>query len=590
VSDPTIARQMSDFFKLFKDLQRLGSRWLDDVEVPSSHDLNTVLRLLPSKPVCDRLVSNYFLLWEQSFRILHQPTFAKAYDAFWTALANGNGQNHAWMAYQIAAIVAVVSSPTTTSSIKADSSQEVPRRLCAKICLFLTAWTERLSGKARTDFATLQTQVLLVLGKILIQIRWDEVWNTTGNLVRCAMSMGLHRDPSHFPALGPFESELRRRLWTTIIEFEMLACTAAGMPCMTRPTDYDTESPLDVDDLDLVPGMERGPQTPGSLPRIELPCQSLLARTQRLRLEFFLTHPDHRSLDELDPFIEECRYLEAQMDWLGRCERSDRTASRIWNLALIACYMRRTILTYTRAIAFYGCGHPESTVVRARSLGLDSSLALLNYASVVDSLDIAMRAPFNILTKTGASSVILQLCSEIKEDNIEQLQRPPALLIGANERPARSRKYELRQAVRIYHDRMLKRPLEIGLDARDMLSLAIVMSAVETDEPSKEPAMRRGILEVMTVCREQMLRKKAARGVAAHTAGNNKGTPMGSAHTQPVPHYSRQIPAATVMNDPLDAYLGSGSEMPVDLDDILNFDFSFLDSFTLGASPEFITT
>lgn len=227
-------------------------------------------------------------------------------------------------------------------------------------------------------------------------------------------------------------------------------------------------------------------------------------------------------------------------------------------------------------------------MVRARSLGLDSSLALLNYASVVDSLDIAMRAPFNILTKTGASSVILQVCSEIKEDNIEQLQRPPALLIGASERPARSRKNELRQAVRIYHDRMLKRPLEIGLDARDMLSLAIVMSAVETDEPSKEPAMRRGILEVMTVCREQMLRKKAARSAAAHSAGN--GTLIGGSHTLPLPHYSRSIPAATSMNDPLDAYLGSGSEMPVDLDDILNFDFSFLDSFTLGASPEFITT
>ena len=173
---------MADFFKLFKDLQRLGSRWLDDVEVPTSYELNTVLRLLPPKSICDRLVSSYFTIWEQCFRILHQPTFARAYDAFWTALANGNGQQHTWMAFQIAAIVAVVSSPTTTSSVTGDLAQEVPRRLCAKICLFLTSWTERLSGKTRTDLSTLQTQALLVLAKMLIQVRWDEVWNATGTV------------------------------------------------------------------------------------------------------------------------------------------------------------------------------------------------------------------------------------------------------------------------------------------------------------------------------------------------------------------------------------------------------------------------
>lgn len=33
----------------------------------------------------------------------------------------------------------------------------------------------------------------------------ESIWIATGSLVRFACSLGLHRDPRHFPSLRPFE-------------------------------------------------------------------------------------------------------------------------------------------------------------------------------------------------------------------------------------------------------------------------------------------------------------------------------------------------------------------------------------------------
>ncbi|KAL9618376.1 MAG: hypothetical protein Q9160_006884 [Pyrenula sp. 1 TL-2023] len=72
-----------------------------------------------------------------------------------------------------------------------------------------------------------------------------------GHLVRLAMTMGLHRDPCHFPKMSIMQTELRRRLWSTVIEMALQTSLEAGMIPMIRLDDFDTRSPSNIDDHEM---------------------------------------------------------------------------------------------------------------------------------------------------------------------------------------------------------------------------------------------------------------------------------------------------------------------------------------------------
>ena len=65
-------------------------------------------------------------------------------------------------------------------------------------------------------------------------------WLTTGDIVRLAMRMGYHRDPSRYPDLSPFEGEMRRRVWGFIYQTDLLFSFQLGLPPAVRSPEYDT--------------------------------------------------------------------------------------------------------------------------------------------------------------------------------------------------------------------------------------------------------------------------------------------------------------------------------------------------------------
>ncbi|KAH8690131.1 putative fungal-specific transcription factor [Talaromyces proteolyticus] len=72
-----------------------------------------------------------------------------------------------------------------------------------------------------------------------------------GAIVRIAMRLGLHRDPSHFSNMTPFQGEMRRRIWITISQIDVLSSFHLGMPAAIRMGDCDTEDPRNLLDTDL---------------------------------------------------------------------------------------------------------------------------------------------------------------------------------------------------------------------------------------------------------------------------------------------------------------------------------------------------
>ena len=71
-------------------------------------------------------------------------------------------------------------------------------------------------------------------------------------MVKLAMRMGYHRDPSHFPRISPSKREMRRRKWATVVQGDILISNQMGMPRMIL-LDWkcDTVEPRNLNDTDL---------------------------------------------------------------------------------------------------------------------------------------------------------------------------------------------------------------------------------------------------------------------------------------------------------------------------------------------------
>lgn len=126
----------------------------------------------------------------------------------------------------------------------------------------------------------------LVLHMILIQQQdVDEAaagWTLTGIVVRLAMRMGLHRDPSHFPNIRPLQAELRRRLWTALVHMDFFSSVVMGLPRLLKDSQCDTRLPANLLPNDLQPETEVMP--PEQAPDIATALSSLVHRHPLVRM------------------------------------------------------------------------------------------------------------------------------------------------------------------------------------------------------------------------------------------------------------------------------------------------------------------
>jgi len=91
------------------------------------------------------------------------------------------------------------------------------------------------------------------------------IWLLCGTLVRIALRMGYHREPSRFPNITPFQAEMRRRIWTMIVSLDLMTSMQNGLPRMIQPYMYDVMEPRNLTDADLDEDMvELPPSRPDS--------------------------------------------------------------------------------------------------------------------------------------------------------------------------------------------------------------------------------------------------------------------------------------------------------------------------------------
>jgi hypothetical protein len=77
------------------------------------------------------------------------------------------------------------------------------------------------------------------------------LWMMTGLIVRTAINMGYHRDPSRTPSISVLHSELRRRIWLAVESKDNIASFLIGFPSMTVSVYSDTLEPRNLHDWEL---------------------------------------------------------------------------------------------------------------------------------------------------------------------------------------------------------------------------------------------------------------------------------------------------------------------------------------------------
>ena len=106
----------------------------------------------------------------------------------------------------------------------------------------------------------LETLITILTGEhILKKDGATDGWLFIGMILHIAIRMGLHRDADHFPQISLFEGEMRRRIWTTILQLDLVLSLEKGLPRNATDTQIDTRRPLNLRDCDFDEGTAEMP-------------------------------------------------------------------------------------------------------------------------------------------------------------------------------------------------------------------------------------------------------------------------------------------------------------------------------------------
>lgn len=195
---------------------------------------------LPSQEVTDKLLDCYLRTSEKVYRVLHIPTFKKDYDALWVA----DSEPDPGFLIQLKVVLAIGA---------ATYDEEFSLRNSAIHWVYEgNAWlSDPMFKQKLLNIQSLQTNILLLLAREATGIGEESIWIYAGTLVRTAMCMGLHRDPASLPTRSNFASEMRRRIWNTILEIALQYSIMSGGPPLLSLSDFDTKPPGNIDDDQL---------------------------------------------------------------------------------------------------------------------------------------------------------------------------------------------------------------------------------------------------------------------------------------------------------------------------------------------------
>ncbi|KAL5588801.1 hypothetical protein ACKRZS_013535 [Fusarium odoratissimum] len=475
---------------------------------------------IPERGLADQLVNAYFDTFEGVVRILHRPTFMSEYERYWQ---NPEASSQVFLMQLQLCMAIGATLHDDVFSLRATSMHWVHE---AQIWLMIPP------EKSRMTIAGIQIMCMLVIAKACCAVGQDLTWVSAGSLVRQAMYMGLHRDPRHLGNMSVYRSEIRRRLWATILELNLQCSYDAGGPPLLSSKHYDTRPPANLNDDQLTdePDSDRKPTgDPETL--TDMSVQLALQKSFALRLIIIKHVNEFRSKESYaetlrlnSELTKACRTLTETLAALSEAQRHQpRTIFTHFHSSLVQMFTYRCFLSLHQPMVARSALDP--TYYYSRKVSLDSSLKLAQItglstprygtSSPGGSLDPAVS--FNRLITNGAGvfrviptqtlfSVALEFIKKSEEQNdslgggpVMNLFELRAVLQSAQtwlERRIRAGETGVKGYCFVVASLALAEALEMGLSQEDVDQVVVDTGAsmsIKAYDLLKEVAEREGL-------------------------------------------------------------------------------------------------
>ncbi|RGP80193.1 c6 zinc finger [Fusarium longipes] len=332
---------------------------------------------IPEKGLADQLINAYFDSFEGVVRILHGPTFRVEYERYWQ---NPAAASQVFVMQMQLCMALGATIHDDVFSLRSASMQWVHE---------VQIWLMLPPEKSRMTIAGIQIMCMLSLAKACCAVGQDLTWVSAGALVRQAMYMGLHRDPKHLANMSVYRSEIRRRLWATIIELNLQSSYDAGGPPLLSSKHYDTRLPANLNDDQLSdePDAERQPTgDPEAL--TDMSVQLALHKSYALRLLIIKHVNEFRSKESYSETLrlnseltKACRTLTETLAALSQAQRHQpRIIFTQFHSSLVQMFTYRCFLSLHQPMV--ARSNDDPTYYYSRKVSLDSSLKLAQICSL----------------------------------------------------------------------------------------------------------------------------------------------------------------------------------------------------------------
>ncbi|CAD0114800.1 unnamed protein product, partial [Aureobasidium uvarum] len=310
--NPELVRCRRDVAKL-----REVKKTLDKQEVLSPH--KPLIAYLPERIKVDLLVRIYLDNVDCTYAILHFPSFHREYEAMWRDPLNAKSGFVATVLLMMACCQCLIQGQPQTYMADSPVSRETAITLI-RVC---ESWIARSSPK-HTDLAWFQVQCLLLIAKQTHQVKVKRRWVESGNLLRIAISAGMHRDPELLQKKtlsSVFEHEMRRRIWAFIVEWDLQTSVDRGMPATSSDVASDIGPPSNLHDTDFDEStvVMRTSRSLTEMTKMTFMCLSSRSRGLRRKIITMFNQPLHQvSFEEVLASTQELELSLASLPhWAG---------------------------------------------------------------------------------------------------------------------------------------------------------------------------------------------------------------------------------------------------------------------------------
>lgn len=279
------------------------------------------------------------------------------------------------------------------------------------------SWLHSPINQPPQSWNILASHCLLLIAKRANYLEENSLWMSSGALVRWAMAAGYHREASPTAKISPYQREMRRRLWVTIIELDLQAAVERGMPPNIGIEDFHLIPPLNIDDESIRRLRDSDHGLPDSMPDdvlTDTSFQSQLFSSLNIRLEICASVNSCREQDDFDHVMLLGQKLEEAVKSISEWKnpqndpRQQQTAMYVKRLLLIHLHQYMLLLYFQFAVQ----ASPLFKANVCRRARLEASLKLLDHHQ---SLILEEKVPEQVCG-IGLVLATLNVCHEIYTD------------------------------------------------------------------------------------------------------------------------------------------------------------------------------